>query len=127
VTALLELHSPATPIELAWLLRDLGREGELLVALSSAPPSPWLDAARAIAAGDLERGIELVARIGAPPIEAYARLRAAEQMVAAGHHAEAEPNLEQAVAFYRHVGAARYVRQAEAMLGTPAQDRSPTS
>jgi tetratricopeptide (TPR) repeat protein len=127
VTALLELHSPVTPIELAWLLRDLGREGELLLALSSAPPSPWLDAATAIAAGDLERAIELVACIGAPPIEAYTRLRAAEQMVAAGHHAEAEPNLEQALAFYRHVGAARYVSQAEAMLGARAQDQSPTS
>jgi hypothetical protein len=105
-----------TPIELAWLLRDLGRERDLIPALTPAPATPWVEAARAIASGDLARGVALVTRIGAPPVEAYTRLRVAEALVQAGRDLEARHHLERALDFFRKVGAARYVAQAEQLL-----------
>jgi tetratricopeptide (TPR) repeat protein len=116
LTAMVDLHFAVTPIEYAWLLRDLGREAELSRALASARSSPWVEAAKAIAAGNLEEGIEIVSSIGAPSIEAYTRLRTGEAMVAAGEHADARPHLAQALAFYRSVGATRYIADAEAAI-----------
>ena len=124
IPALLELHPTVTPIELAWLTRDLGREAELLSAIESAPSTPWHEAARAIAGGDLGRSIELVARIGAPSVEAYARLRAAEELSRAGRLVGVHNLLEPAFAFFSHVGATRYLAQADKLLAGAA--RSPT-
>jgi DNA-binding SARP family transcriptional activator/class 3 adenylate cyclase len=116
VTALLELQPAVTPIEFAWLIRDLGRDAELLTALESAPPTPWLEAARAIARGEIEHSVELVARIGAPSVNAYARLRAAEELARLGRHTDAATQLAPAVIFFRKVGATRYIAQAEETL-----------
>jgi hypothetical protein len=52
--------------------------------------------------------------------EAYARLRAAEQLASEGRGVEAQPHLERALAFYRSVGASRYVRRGEALLPASA-------
>ena len=54
--------------------------------------------------------------MGTRPHEAYARLRAAEKLVAAGRRAEADEHLGEALAFFRSVGATRYIREAEALL-----------
>jgi DNA-binding SARP family transcriptional activator len=116
VTALLELQPAVTPIEFAWLIRDLGRDAELLTALKSAPPTPWVDAARAVARGDLEHSVELAVRIGAPSVEAYARLRAAEELARLGRHTDAARQLAPAVIFFRKAGATRYTAQAEETL-----------
>jgi hypothetical protein len=116
VTALLELQPAVTPIELAWLLRDLGREAELLPTLASAPPTPWLEAARAIAQGDLAHSVDLVACIGAASVEAYARLRAAEELARLGRDSEAKELLAPARAFYSKVGATRYLARANELL-----------
>ena len=51
-----------------------------------------------------------------PVPEAEARLHAAEELVAQGCRVEADEQLEQALAFYRSVGATRYVRETEALL-----------
>jgi hypothetical protein len=40
--------------------------------------------------------------------------------VAEGRRAEADAQLEQALAFYRSVGATRYIREAEALLAVSA-------
>jgi DNA-binding SARP family transcriptional activator len=117
VPALLELHAPVTPIEFAWLLRDLGREAELLHALESAPSTPWLEAASAIARGDFLHGAELASRIGALSVAAYARLRTAQELARLRRHAEANEQLAPALAFFSKVGATRYVAQAEEALG----------
>lgn len=87
-----------------------------MTAVESAPPTPWLEAARAIARGDLEHSAELVAHIGAPSVEAYARLRAAEELARLGRHTDAARQLAPAVIFFRKVGATRYIAQAEKML-----------
>jgi hypothetical protein len=120
VTALLDLHPTVTPVEFAWLVRDLGRGAELLSALESAPSTPWLEAARTIAGGDVARSVEVVARIGARPVEAYARLRAAEELSRTGRLAEVYDLLEPALAFFRRVGATRSLAQADKSLAGAA-------
>ena len=73
-----------------------------------------------MASGDFERAAATYARIGSLPDEAYARLRAAEQLVAAGHRVEANQQLERAVAFYRQVRATGYLRAGEELLAASA-------
>ena len=58
--------------------------------------------------------------IGAAPQEALFRLWAAEQLVDEGRRAEADEQLRRALAFYRSVGATRYVREGEALLAASA-------
>jgi class 3 adenylate cyclase/tetratricopeptide (TPR) repeat protein len=114
--ALLEVTPAATPIELAWLLRDLGRMGELRSALESAPSTPWFRAARAIAEEDVTEAVALVAAIGAEYIDAYSRLRAGEELIRVGNRPQGLDVLLPAVDFFRSVGATRYLEQAEALL-----------
>ena len=52
--------------------------------------------------------------------EAYARLRAAKQLVEVGSRAEADAELTRALVFYREVGAKGYVREGEALLAASA-------
>jgi thioredoxin-like negative regulator of GroEL len=60
--------------------------------------------------------VEIFREIGSVPEEAYARLRLAEQLVAEGRRAEADEQLRRSLAFWRSVGATRYVRRGEALL-----------
>ena len=48
------------------------------------------------------------------------RLRRAEMLVAAGRRAEADAELQASLAFYRSVGATRYIREAEALFAASA-------
>ena len=84
------------------------------------PETRWTDAARAYVAGDFVAAAEILQRIGSRPDEAEARLRAAEQLVAEGRRAEADEQLQQALEFYRSVGATRYIRECEALLAASA-------
>ena len=54
------------------------------------------------------------------PGEAFARLWAAEKLLAEGRRAEADEQLERALAFWRSVGATRYVAEAEALRAQAA-------
>jgi hypothetical protein len=47
-------------------------------------------------------------------------MHAAAQLVAEGRRAEADEQLRRALAFYRSVGATRYVREGEALLAASA-------
>jgi hypothetical protein len=49
--------------------------------------------------------------------EGYARLKAGEKLLADGRAVDARVELDKALEFYRSLGATRYVRQAEALLG----------
>jgi hypothetical protein len=80
----------------------------------------WLDAGFAILDERYADAALALNRIGNVADEAYARLRAAEQLVAAGRSAEASAELDRALAFYRSVGATRYIREAEALLAASA-------
>jgi hypothetical protein len=48
---------------------------------------------------------------------ARVRLSAAETLVALGHRTEANEQIDKAVAFYGPVGATRYIREAETLVG----------
>jgi DNA-binding SARP family transcriptional activator/class 3 adenylate cyclase len=107
--------------ELAHVLRALGRPAELTdLAATVVTPTLWLQAATAIAAGHLERAAELYTEIGSLPDAAFARLRAAEQLLAAGRGPEATTQLEQARSFYRQVAARAYLREADGLATASA-------
>jgi class 3 adenylate cyclase len=112
-----------TLVDVAWVFRDLSREKEFCEAVLDATPikSPWNDAARTIAGGDLGRAAEIIDGIGHAASAAYARLRAAEALAAAGQEAEAAAQRAQADSFFRKVGAARFLRDGEE-LGSGSGD-----
>ena len=71
------------------------------------------DAARAICDGELVRAADTIDRIGHTASAAYARLRAAEALAAAGEAAAAVAQRAPAEAFYRAVGAIRFIGKEE--------------
>jgi hypothetical protein len=56
--------------------------------------------------------------------EAEARFRAGEKLVAEGRRGDADEQLAKALAFFRSVGATRYIREAEALLSAPVEGRT---
>ena len=106
---------------LAVVLSALDRAEELAPALENVKiETRWQAPARAYAAGDFEEAAEQLGDMGARPDEAFARLRAAEAMAAAGRRPEADVQLEHALAFYRSVGATAYIRAAEGLFAASA-------
>jgi class 3 adenylate cyclase/tetratricopeptide (TPR) repeat protein len=99
--------APLPPaIELAWTAKPLQTEDAVREWIEAIViRSAWNDAALAILDGELERAAELFAKIGSLPDEARARLRAGDPV-----------NVGKALAFYRSVGATRYIREGEALL-----------
>jgi tetratricopeptide (TPR) repeat protein len=107
--------------DLAWLLIGLDRRDELAGAARRAEiRSPWIDAAQAIADGEYVLAADIYEQAGSRPLEAYTRLRAAAKLVDAGRRVEADTQLHRALAFWRSVGAARYVREGETLLAATA-------
>jgi thioredoxin-like negative regulator of GroEL len=99
----------------------LGRGDELLALLGAQErPSRWVVAATHVCAGELREAADVCAAMPALPEEAYARLRAAEQLVSQGRRPEADEQLHRALAFYRSVGASRYVAEGERLLAATA-------
>jgi tetratricopeptide (TPR) repeat protein len=86
-----------------------------------APPHdafrPWWDAGAALASGRYQEAADRYREIGSLPDEAWARLRAGRALFNEGRRADATSELERSLAFWRSVGATRYVRQAEELLG----------
>jgi tetratricopeptide (TPR) repeat protein len=107
--------------ELAWTARAVGRADELRPILDGETiDSRWLTAARAILSDELGVAANLLGEIGARPMEALCRLGLAEHLVADGRRAEADEQLHAALAFYRSVGATRFLREGEALLAASA-------
>jgi hypothetical protein len=104
----------------AAVARDLGLLHEVVDALGAYPDTLWTEVVRAYGAGDFVGAAETLRRIGDRPDEAAARLRAAEQLSAEGRTAKADEQLQQALAFYRSVGATRFVTECEALLPASA-------
>jgi class 3 adenylate cyclase/tetratricopeptide (TPR) repeat protein len=93
-------------VELAWTAKPLQTEDAVREWIKAiVVRSTWNEAALAILDGELERAAELFVQIGSRPDEARARLCAGDP-----------ENVGKALAFYRSVGATRYVRQGEALL-----------
>jgi tetratricopeptide (TPR) repeat protein len=94
---------PDLGADLGAVLAELGQPPGVLDRLA-VPSSPWLDAARALVAGDPVRAAGIYAAIGSRPDEADARLVAARRLAVAGRTGEAEAQLAAARAFYASVG-----------------------
>jgi class 3 adenylate cyclase len=98
----------------------LGRAEQFVATAEALGGELWLRAAVAYAEGELVHAAEILSGIGTLPEEARTRLEAASQLVSAGRRAEAEPELQQALAVWRSVGAVAYVREGEALLAASA-------
>jgi class 3 adenylate cyclase/tetratricopeptide (TPR) repeat protein len=109
-------------LELAWVAGRIGRGTEFREKVDAARSfgTHWFRrVADLMLAGDLAKAADLARDGGMVSIEAGIRLRAAEELSELGRQDEANEQLEQAMAFYRSVGATRYIREAEALLSTP--------
>jgi tetratricopeptide (TPR) repeat protein len=108
------------PAYVAASMQQLGALDRMLANFASARRTRWLEAAERVAADDWAAAAEVYAVIESPTDEAFARLRAAAQLVAAGRRAEADAHLARALEFWRSVGATRYVAEGEALLAATA-------
>ena len=108
-------------VPFAWLAHDLDRTDPYReLAEHETPKTPLVMAGSAIVDGSFADAADLLAPTGLRTHEAYARLRAAEQLTSEGRTAEAADQRDRALAFYRSVGASMYVRRAEALLPASA-------
>jgi class 3 adenylate cyclase/tetratricopeptide (TPR) repeat protein len=98
-------------------LLELGLEEEFRGTLSGpGTATPWFQAASAVGGGDLVRAADILQSFGAVAFEANVRVRAAQRLARDGRRADAADQLAPALAFYRGVGAAGAIREAEALL-----------
>jgi class 3 adenylate cyclase/tetratricopeptide (TPR) repeat protein len=93
-----------------------GREERLRPFVESGLTLPWITAAAALLRRDFTEAARILDGIGARPSAALARLWGAEWLRGEGRLAEADVLLEASLAFWRSVGATRYVRQGELLL-----------
>lgn len=115
---LMELHGYVT--YLACMADRLGLVEEARAWISRRPEPRWVQAGLDILDGRGQRVADMLEEIGDRPGEAQVRLHAADRLVAAGRRAEADAQLAKALAFYRSVGATRYIREGEALLAATA-------
>jgi tetratricopeptide (TPR) repeat protein len=97
---------PDLGADLGMVLAELGIGAGVLDRLG-IPASPWLDAARALAAGEPLAAADRYAAIGSRPDEADARLAAARRLARQGRPAEAEAEEAAARAFLATTGLPR--------------------
>ena len=102
------------------LIVQFGVPSDLPTLGTSRSNTRFRKAALAFVEGDLVGAAAIYAEIGSLVDEAQLRLRAAEQLIGVGRRHEASEQLDRAVAFYRSVGATRYVREGEALLAASA-------
>jgi class 3 adenylate cyclase len=79
----------------------------------------WESPADAVLDGRWADAAHAYAEIGAQPFAARAALHAARAFAAHGRRAETDVQLQDALAFYRSVGATRYIREGERLLAAP--------
>jgi class 3 adenylate cyclase/tetratricopeptide (TPR) repeat protein len=102
--------------DLALVAEELGCAEELTGHIEQRPVTRWTYAARALLGRNFVEAADILYEIGDAELEALARLRAADQLVAEGRRADADEQLQRSLAFWRSVGATRYIRKAEALL-----------
>ena len=107
-------------LDLALAAGSLGVSDEVRALIARLPDTPRAQAAAAIVDGQLERAADMVGDWGNLSFEAKLRLRAAAAHAAGGRRAQADEQLGRALAFYRSVGATRYIREGEALLAASA-------
>jgi class 3 adenylate cyclase/tetratricopeptide (TPR) repeat protein len=108
------------PSYVVWAVSVVGDLERLLGQFVGLRRTRWLEAAERVAAGDWPAAAAVYAEMESPGDEAFAHLRAGEQLVADGRRAEADAHLAAALEFYRRVDATAYVTRAEALLAATA-------
>jgi class 3 adenylate cyclase/tetratricopeptide (TPR) repeat protein len=103
-----------------WAADALGLADQMRAVLEHVRETPWREAAEAVLTRDFERAALLFDQIGTAPNAALARLRAARALIEAGRRSEGDVELQKALAFWRSVGAKRYVAEGEALLAVSA-------
>jgi class 3 adenylate cyclase/tetratricopeptide (TPR) repeat protein len=103
-------------LDFAFVAEHLGYGEELRTVIERLPPTMMRSVDLALVAGEYSTAADLLETGGIVTAAADARLLAGEKLAAEGRRDEAKAELERALAFYRSVGAVRYVRQAEALL-----------
>jgi class 3 adenylate cyclase/tetratricopeptide (TPR) repeat protein len=105
----------------AWAPDEVGLRPAVLRALGRAPIAiPWRNACELLAQRRWVQAADAFAALDRRFDEARARLHAAEELVAQGRRAEADAQLEPAIAFFGRAGASRYMRRAESLLAQSA-------
>jgi len=110
-----ELSPAFWPVDLAIALIEVG-DPSLFPRAARRHDTPWMKGARALTAGEHEEAAGIFAAIGARPLEAYARLLAAEQLLGTARHADGEEQLARSLVFWREVGARPMLARGEALL-----------
>ncbi len=93
-----------------------GRTAEWSERLGNTVDTPRMRAAHLLLSGRTVEAADAYLQVAGASDEAAVRMLAAEQFVAEGRRAEADVQLQRALAFYRAVGASRIVRRAETLL-----------
>jgi hypothetical protein len=104
----------------SWTLAAAGRGSEIGAVLEQAQNLPWARAGAAFGERRSGHSRRHLRRDRSRHQEAYARMSAAQLLVEQGRRAEADEQLQRALAFYRSVGASLYVRQGESLLAASA-------
>ena len=112
VLALIEVAPVASAVDLVEPLRHV-------LASDITVPDVWRAPFEALLDGDFARAADSFRELGYVD-EGAARLSAAQQLLAEGRRAEADAQLQRAIAFFQRLGASRYVRQGEALLAGAA-------
>ena len=100
----------------AALALALSDQPELFAGIVVDGRSLWVEPARLLVAGQFRQAADLLATIGARPMEAFARLLEARSSISKGHRAEGEAELQRAMDFWSSVRATRHCATAEALL-----------
>jgi hypothetical protein len=108
-----------TPFQLV-ALTELGVAEAFVGRFAPYRASRWIQAARLAIAGDWAGATEIYDEMGARPDAAIGHLQAARAAVASGRRREADIHLRKATAFFRSVGATRYLAMADDLLAATA-------
>jgi class 3 adenylate cyclase/tetratricopeptide (TPR) repeat protein len=109
----------AIPLVIVLVALGRARDFDRVVEGRSAS-TRWLEVGCAYSKGEFADAADMLGEMGALPEEAFVRLRSAEALVEAGRRADADVQLDRALAFYRSVDATAYIREAEALFAASA-------
>ncbi len=84
--------------------------------IDASPQGRWVAIVRACLDGEYATAADLLVEGGGRMYEAFARFRAAEFALEVGRRAEAEDQMDRALAFYREVGGTFWIERGEALL-----------
>jgi class 3 adenylate cyclase/tetratricopeptide (TPR) repeat protein len=112
-------------VSLARVTDVLGLEPREFERIRNAIPAHffWRRVGERIVAGQFEEAAEMYANAGDRVREADSRLRAARALLARQRPDDAAAELDRALAFYRSVGATRYIREAEQLGAAASQEQ----